>query len=432
MKHHLKVFTLLFILVQLVSAQNNLLSKQEIKIVIDSTSKFIYDNYFDLEIAKKMVKQLVNSKTQNNYNQLNDHQDLALAITKDIREICQDQHFALIYNPDAIKQSKNSGENEFLNNLMADKKINFGFEKIEIKRGNVGYLKLNRFPFPTDAKKVVSGALNLLSNSDAIIIDLRDNIGGYNEMVQYLMSPFFNDLIHINTLFERSTGKTKQFWTYPYTVGEYLSEIPVYIITSRRTFSAAEWFTYSMQNNKRAMVVGKRTRGGATPTGFFTVNDNFLLSVPNTSCVCPITNTNFNNTGIIPDTLCSRNYSPDLAYKIALENLLKTQTDETIKDEYRWVIDGLAVKYSPLELPKNKLERLVGKYDKRIITFENRQLYYQREGMEKHKLMPISENYFCVDELEELRIKFIIENNKPSAIQGVYLNGQTDVSYKSN
>jgi len=83
--------------------------------------------------------------------------------------------------------------------------------------------------------------MSFLGNTDALIIDLRNNGGGSPEMVQFLCSFFLdNPRKHLNSFSYKEKEKLTQYWTYTYLPGKRLDKIDLYLLTSRETFSAAE------------------------------------------------------------------------------------------------------------------------------------------------------------------------------------------------
>ncbi len=109
--------------------------------------------------------------------------------------------------------------------------------------------------------------MNFLANSDALIVDLRENGGGAPAMIQLLSSYLFSGEPPApeRLLLPAATTRPMQFWTQPYVPGARLADSRPYVLTSRRTFSGAEEFTYNLKNLKRATIVGETTGGGAHP-----------------------------------------------------------------------------------------------------------------------------------------------------------------------
>jgi hypothetical protein len=64
------------------------------------------------------------------------------------------------------------------------------------------------------------------------------------------------------------------------------------VLTSKRTFSGAEEFTYNLKNLKRATIIGETTGGGAHPAGF-PHQRAFRMFIPTGRAISPITKTNW-------------------------------------------------------------------------------------------------------------------------------------------
>src|SRR5205085_11810829 len=107
------------------------------------------------------------------------------------------------------------------------------------------------FPDPAVCGPTATAAMNFLGNSDALIFDLRDNGGGDPKMVAYISTYLFDGSTHLNDLYNRKEDSTTQFWTLSYVPGKRFGGKPVFVLTSKRTFSGAEEFTYNLKNLKR-------------------------------------------------------------------------------------------------------------------------------------------------------------------------------------
>ncbi len=138
-------------------------------------------------------------------------------------------------------------------------------EKIERLPGNIGYIELRGFGGPEFVGAAYTAAMSLMAGTDALILDLRRNGGGSPASVAYLMSHFFplGDERHLIDMYDRPTGATRQFWTVKTIAQRY--DKPVYVLTSARTFSGGEDFSYGIQAQKRGTVVGETTGGGSNP-----------------------------------------------------------------------------------------------------------------------------------------------------------------------
>jgi C-terminal processing protease CtpA/Prc len=202
---------------------------------------------------------------------------------------------------------------------------NFGFQKVERLPGNVGYIELSGFLPAEVGGDTAAAAMNFVANADALIIDVRKNGGGAPSMVALLCTYLFGpEPRHLNDLYFRPSDSTHQWWTMPYVPGKRFENKPVYVLTSKRTFSAAEEFTYNLKTQKRATIVGETTGGGANPGGMRPLGENFVMFVPSGRAINPITKTNWEGTGVTPDVPVTA----DLALKTAHLKALKTITGE--------------------------------------------------------------------------------------------------------
>ena len=186
---------------------------------------------------------------------------------------------------------------------------NFGIRRVERLDGNVGYLDLRRMPVPANAGPAITAAMELVAGTYALIIDMRHNGGGSPEGVVFWCSYLVGEQppVHLNDIFRADTGETRQFWALPYVPGtRYPEDHPVYVLTSDRTFSGGEDLCYTLQALGRAEVVGETTGGGAHPTRPFPISAAVHIGIPFARSVNPVTGTNWQGTGVVPDVAGDR------------------------------------------------------------------------------------------------------------------------------
>jgi C-terminal processing protease CtpA/Prc len=92
---------------------------------------------------------------------------------------------------------------------------------------------------------------------------------------------------------------------------------PVYVLISNRTFSAAEGFTYDLQALERVTVVGERSGGGAHPFKYHRAHPHFVLSLAEGRSINPVTDGNWQGTGVVPDVAVPADQALDVAMKLA-------------------------------------------------------------------------------------------------------------------
>jgi len=221
---------------------------------------------------------------------------------------------------------------------------NFGIHRIERLDGNVGYLDVRGVAPPEFAGPAVAAAMELVAGTYALIIDLRRNGGGSPHGVALWCSYLFPERpTHFNDIFHADTGETHQFWSYPYLPGSRYLDRPVYVLTSSRTFSGGEDFAYTLQSLGRAEVIGETTGGGAHPTRPFPISAAVHIGIPHARSISPVTGTNWQGTGVVPDTPAPADQAYDVAYAKALRHVLETCDVPPIADEARSALAGLTV-----------------------------------------------------------------------------------------
>lgn len=242
----------------------------------------------------------------------------AKRLTNWLRSRSGDGHFAVDYSAKPIAEG--GGETEFSGaeiERFYGAHLNHGVEKVERLEGNIMLLDLRVFPPPEMAGDVIAAAMTLVAQGDALIIDLRRNGGGMdsaNLLMSYLLPPG----TEISGSFDRPTGERTHTTTAAWVPGRIFGpDKPIYILTSERTFSAAEAVAYDLQAAKRAVVVGEVTGGGANPFEYRRIDAHFALSLPEARSINPITGTNWQDVGVKPDVAVPADQALETALSLA-------------------------------------------------------------------------------------------------------------------
>ena len=304
--------------------------------VIDGVLERLNESYVFPEVAKQMEQAIRERQSKKEYESLTNARALTEALTSHLREVSHDKHLRVGYSSETLpventRHEPSPEERERFRSFL--KTINFGFEKVERLSGNVGYLDLRGFVPAEFGAETVVAAMNFLANTDALVIDLRQNGGGDPAMVALISSYLFGpEPVHLNDLYWRTDNSTRQWWTLPYVPGKRYAGKDVYVLTSKRTFSAAEEFTYNLKNLKRATIVGETTGGGAHPGGTRRVNDHFFVWVPSGLAINPISKTNWEGTGVKPDVEVPAEQALKTAHLAALKTVAARNTDKERAD----------------------------------------------------------------------------------------------------
>jgi retinol-binding protein 3 len=405
--------------------------------VFDEIAALFNKNYIFAETAKKVEEALRAKLQAGEFDKLAAPADFAQAVAAVILDVTKDRHTGFAYDPsraENIRRLEGRSEEEAQKvrerQLREARRANFGFRKVERLPGNIGYLDFGVFASPDQAGPTAIAAMNFLAYCDAIIVDLRQNGGGDPAQIQLISSYFFEEPVHLNDLYARATDRTENYWTLPYVPGAKPANAEIFVLTSARTFSGAEEFSYNLQNLKRATIVGETTGGGAHPTRAMIVQQDFILRVPFARAINPVSKTNWEGTGVKPDVACPASEAFDRAYALAVDKLAAKAADPRTKAEYEWILAGQKAKLNPPQLDAKTLKTYAGTYGERKVTFENGALHYQRTGP-KYKLIPMTSTLFALDGLDSFRIEFTVKDGRVVGLVGLYDDGERDLSSRT-
>jgi hypothetical protein len=294
--------------------------------VIDGAIAKLDSFYVFPEVAKRMADSLRARQRRGDYDSYTNAISFSMKLNGEVGELGRDKHMRMSYSvrpipPRPATPPPPTREDSARMRAQMDE-LNCGFVKVEQLPGNVGYVKFNGF-FDVDAcGPTASAAMTFVAGSRALIVDLRDNGGGQPAMVAYISSYLFDSRTHLNDLWTRHNGKTDEYWTRDDIPGRrFGGEKPVYVLTSTRTFSGAEEFSYNLKSLKRATIIGETTGGGAHPVMGHAIADHFMLGVPFARAINPITRTNWEGTGVDPDIKVPASDALTTALKLTREGV---------------------------------------------------------------------------------------------------------------
>lgn len=314
--------------------------------VIDGAIEHMRKAYIFADVAEKMAAALKERAAKKEYDAITAPREFAETLTRHLQEVSKDKHLRVLFNPDGLPQRGGPPTAEDRARAMAEeRRRNFGFQKVERLDGNVGYIELMGFSGSPEVVEAAVPAMNFVANTDALIFDLRRNGGGSPVTIGILSSYLFDKVVHLNDFYIRETDTRRQFFTTAEVLGtRYGSKKPVYVLTSNRTFSAAEEFTYNLKNLERATIVGETTGGGAHPGGVRRITDHFGIWLPNGRAINPITKTNWEGVGIEPHIKTETAQALDAAHLDALKKIRAGATDPRHQQQLDTAITALEQK----------------------------------------------------------------------------------------
>ncbi|WP_017729738.1 S41 family peptidase [Nafulsella turpanensis] len=408
---------------------------------IKKIAALLRENYVFPDKAREMASYVRKQNKQKAYEAIHSYPDFVEALNGDLQRTHRDLHLGLQYNPQEIAavrkwESVEKPDSAFYREqLRKGKRMNFGFVKVEHLPGNIGYIEFHQFfPLSQEARQTVASAMSFVRNADAVILDLRQNGGGHPEMVQLVMSYFFNEKpFHYNSLYDRPSNTTKDYYTLKKVEGPRMPEVDLYVLTSGFTFSAAEELSYNLQTQKRATIVGEVTGGGAHPTQAYIVNDDLVLHVPVARAINAVTKTNWEGRGVMPDVPSEAGNALLKAQYLALEKLMNQKKAPREKAELEWELLAVASELHPVQLSKEVQAKYAGRYGESNIHLQGNELYYQVNNSPKRKLAPITEDIFRVHGLDFFRIQIVKDaSGSVTKLRCLYKDGSMEESARTN
>jgi hypothetical protein len=311
------------------------------KEVIETLGQQLEARYVFADVAARVAASMADKLSSGAYAGSNTGDTFAKVLTRDLREAGNDRHFLVVYDPrfqpepsDQAVPTKEQLDNERAIVVRAG----FGIARVEWLPGNVGYLDIRQFVPADFAAAAYGSAMTLLSGTEALILDLRQNGGGDPAAVAALVSYFFpeGDDRHLNDLYWRADNRTQEFWTVPVQGPRYAG--PVYVLTSAATFSGGEECAYDLQTQKRATLIGHVTGGGANPGDALPIGHGFVAFIPSGRAINPITKTNWEHVGVKPDVDVPPAEAMKDAYVMALKALITKAKDPGESDKLKSVL----------------------------------------------------------------------------------------------
>jgi hypothetical protein len=422
-KYYLNSLLLVFCLATSVYSQvgTSQLSEKEKFSVIKKAISLLQENYIFPDKVATVEKHLISKFNAKGYEANKNPKDFLIALNNDLEKETNDKHVNISYGPDRVKQiiseKLNEGKTvpltkEWLERLKYE---NFRLRKVEWLVGNIGYFKFLNFPDLQAAKESIVGAMNFISNSNAIIIDLRDNGGGSSETLKFILSYFLRDGLKIGEFHYRKNNRIEEIIipSDP-AIKKFPDNIPVYILVSSRTSSAAEGMASVLQALKRAVIVGENTKGEGNPGELFVINEQLYIMIPTAISKSAFANAkSVEGIGVSPDFFITPEKSFDKAMLEICITLAQNTPDKQLKQIYEWQIPLWEYNLNPLPTPMEFKENIVGNFkDNRQIEFENGNYFYVNSDKTRMKLSYYGNNIFGIEGKQFVRLR-ISPNESP-------------------
>jgi hypothetical protein len=305
--------------------------------------------YIDAVVAGRVATVLGHRLADGSYAHLTDDGSFAAAVTGHTVAASGDQHLRLRYSvtPLPILETAvvpTSGRHPDEAALAGH-----GFARAGRLPGNVGLVDIRQFWPAAGSGHAAVAAMNLVADTDALLIDLRRCPGGEPDMVALVASYLFDARAQLSSIHFPAENRTIQWWTDPFVPGRvYGGTKPVYVLLSSQSYSAAEGFSYDLQQYGRALLIGEPTATGVSYFDYrYRVSEHLMFSVPSGYVVNPVSGRGWAPEGVQPDIRVEAEQAMDTAYDLALRHV----TSLGLHGHRHRVADEAALVLAELESP---------------------------------------------------------------------------------
>lgn len=290
--------------------------------VIPLVVELLREHYVFPEVAAELDTLLTAGLAEGRYAEA-DQPALSALVTADLQSVNGDLHLRLKYSESELSDTHDDATQ--MRQMAEWSALTCGgVSQAQRLPGNVGLLRIDPLFFPPAvAGDQVTAAMNLLATTDALILDLRDCLGGDPTMVNLVYSFLAgHEPVQLSGMAHRDPARFTQHWTSHVPGAKFGGDKPVWVLTSGKTFSGGEALSFDLQEHGRAVVVGEQTRGGAHPREGFRVDSHLEVTIPIARSVSPISGRNWEGTGVTPDIPATAADALREAHRRALEAVL--------------------------------------------------------------------------------------------------------------
>lgn len=319
------------------------MAEQERSAVLGVLVEQLRAYYVDAAVAERVVDVLRQRLAEGAYAGLDDAA-FADAVTVDTVAVSTDAHLRLRHSREPLPVLDTPVVPESGHDEAEVALDGYGFGRVERLPGNVGLVEVLRFYPARMAGHAAAAAMTLVADTDALVMDLRRCPGGEPDMVTFLESYLVDERTQLNAIHFPAEDRTVQWWTDPYVPGRRFGGTkPLYVLLSGDSYSAAEGFSYDLQQTGRATLVGEPTPTGVSYFDYrYRVDEHLAFSVPSGYVVHPVSGRGWGPDGVQPDVRVGAAEALDTAYALALEHVVGLGSDAARRDVSEEARDALA------------------------------------------------------------------------------------------
>ena len=393
------------VLASATSAQTLNLSSTDREEIVTAVAELYRANYHDRTRGADIAADLLEASENGDYTGFDTAEALAAELSEQVARF--DRHAHVVWTDDdgEVEAHHNSDWSEY------SRRLNHGVERIARLPGNIGLVRLRMLSHPDISGPTIEAAFAILENADALILDLRANGGGEPDAVIRLASYLLGDEpVSFNSVYWADRDETEVFVTNPQRQGSRLHDIPLVILTTAATGSAAESFVDGMKRSERGVVIGQTTYGARNPGRYFEARHGFHAFVSYGRPGDSENDQSWAGTGIRPhlETAGGAEMSIALDY---LWTELARDGDQNQRFRIEFARERMAALNAQSAHSPADLAQYVAVYGNREVSEHDGELYYRRDRRPLLRMIPAGEDRFYVEEFSEFRIEFIRDSS---------------------
>lgn len=310
--------------------------------VIQAAVAALDRSYVFADKAAAMHLALLRQLQKGDFDRATSAARFAEVLTDTLRRLSGDAHLEVRYVAQATPEGTVDATAEQARERTEQLRFNYGVADVQRLHGNLGYIDLHQFGRPDGAEPRIAAAMNLVRDTQALVVDLRRCGGGDPETVMTFASYLFDRPTHLNDIYWREENRTEVRWTRTTLAGPaYGAARSVYLLVGPDTFSGCEDLAYALKNARRAILVGEQTGGGAHAGDPHRLNPHFDMFVPAGRPINPVTHADWEGVGVAPDVSVSARKAMDIAQALALRTLIAREPDPDWKQRLQERLDEL-------------------------------------------------------------------------------------------
>jgi len=376
--------------------------------------RLLRENYVFPERVDKIENVILKKFKDGGYESFKTSQEFLTALNADLERESQDKHVNISFGPDRVRQILKEKENEGKQPVVTKEWLqrmrfeNFRLRKVEWLEGNIGFFRFLNFTDLAASKEAYVSAMNFIRNSNAIILDLRDNGGGSSETLEFLLSFFLRDGLKIGEFrFRKNQRIEEKIIRKDPVVNKIPDDLPLYILVSKRTSSAAEGMASNLRAFRGAIIVGENTKGEGNPGELFGLNDSLYIMIPTAISVSAAPDSRpIEGVGVTPDILINPETSLDRSLLEICKTLAANPRYKQIQEIYAWQIPYFEFKIKPVSLTEELIKKMTGRFsDGRSIISESGSLIYINKEGQRSRLDYYGDNVFGIEGKQFVRLR---------------------------